>query len=182
MRRDVKNMPVRKILVYPDKKLKKTTKPVEPKSDNLNNIIIDMLDTFDVSPGCVGLAAPQIGIELRMIIVDVSGSKQAKKKSSVNGNLLCFNPVITKKEGSIQAREGCLSVPDFTGNVIRSQSITLNFLDEKFQPHKIEAYGFEAIVFQHEIDHLDGLLFLDRVRSFKKDVFHRKIYQKPKTK
>ena len=175
-------MPVRKILVYPDKNLKKISKPVEPQTDKLKNMIKDMRDTFNVSPGCVGLAAPQIGIELRMILVDVSNSKQAEKKSSVHGNLLCFNPVITNKKGSVQAREGCLSVPDFTGNVIRSQSITVTFLDEKFQSHEIEVFGFEAIVIQHEIDHLDGLLFLDRVRSFKKDVFRRKVYQKPKNK
>ena len=175
-------MPVRKILVYPDINLKKTCKPVDPQidRDKLSELIQDMHDTFNISPECVGLAAPQIGIELRMILVDVSNAKKAQKKSSVHGNLLCINPVITRREGSIQAREGCLSVPDFTGNVIRSQSITLTFLDENFIPHEIEAYGFEAIVFQHEIDHLDGLLFLDKVRSFKKDVFRRKVYQQKK--
>ncbi|MCD6459164.1 peptide deformylase [bacterium] len=87
-------MPARKILVYPDKNLKKICKPAGPVCNNLKNIIIDMKDTFLVSPGCVGLAAPQIGINLRIILVDVSNSKRAQKKSSAHGCMLCVNPVI----------------------------------------------------------------------------------------
>ncbi|MCD6459320.1 peptide deformylase, partial [bacterium] len=96
--------------------------------------------------------------------------------------ILFRNTPIIDRKGSIQAREGCLSVPDFTGNVIRSKSIKIRFFDEQFNRREIEACGFESIVFQHEIDHLDGLLFLDRVRSLKKDVFRRKMYQNPKHK
>ena len=136
-----------------------------------------MTDTFSRSPGCVGIAAPQIGYLTRIIIVDVAHSKKARKNSSVHNRLYCINPKIIHQTGSIMFREGCLSIPDFTANVIRAERISVSYYDEHFVYKTIDAYGFEAVVLQHEIDHLDGKLFLDRVRSFTTDVFRRKKYK-----
>ncbi len=172
-------MAQRTILTYPDHRLKQISKPVETRSQQLTDMITDLDDTFSIAPGCVGISAPQIGELWRVIVVDAtrSASKKAKKTSSLHGKLICINPEVTACEGSLIFREGCLSVPDFTGNVVRSQTITLRYLDESFEEHTIESTGFEAVIFQHEIDHLNGLLFLDNVRSFKRDIFRRKRYQ-----
>ncbi len=172
-------MAIQTILTYPDRRLKQISLPVETMTEQIRSLITDLTDTFTAAPGCVGIAAPQIGVLQRVIIVDVtrSASKKAKKDSSIHGNLICINPQIVESQGSIMFREGCLSVPDFTGNVVRSQSVTVSFRDEKFEERTISADGFEAIVLQHEIDHLNGVLFLDNVRSFKRDVFRRVKYQ-----
>ena len=91
-----------------------------------------------------------------------------------HGNLVLINPEIVSKEGKITGRDGCLSVPDWTGNVTRFEKITVQALDSSGKPLRFETEGFEAVVIQHEIDHLDGLLFLDRVSSLKTDIFRRK--------
>jgi peptide deformylase len=88
-----------------------------------------------------------------------------------------INPEITEWEGMAMGREGCLSVPDFTGNVIRAEKIKLHYMDENGEPHEIESTGFEARAIQHEMDHLDGLLFLDRLVSRRTDLFKRKVYK-----
>lgn len=178
MRRDV-TMAQREILTYPDQRLKQVSQQVTALNDQVSALITDLDDTFTVAPGCVGISAPQIGELWRVIIVDAtrSGSKKAKKTSTLHGKLICINPTITACNGSLVFREGCLSIPDFTGNVVRSEQITVEYLDERFEPQKIDASGFESVIFQHEIDHLNGVLFLDNVRSFKRDVFRRKRYQ-----
>ena len=122
-------------------------------------------------PGGVGIAAPQVGRFERIAIVDVSG----KLKIEQHGRLVLINPEINRWDGMKVGREGCLSVPDFTGNVIRAEQIALSYLDELGQPQQLEASGYEARAIQHELDHLDGLLFLDRLVSRRNDLFKRKV-------
>ena len=121
----------------------------------------------------VGIAAPQIGAIFRAAVVDVSKSKLGKKQEN-HGLLQMVNPEIIEHEGSQIVREGCMSVPDYTGNVTRSESIVVQFLDQNQQLQVIRSEGFEAIAIQHELDHLDGLLLLDRVSSLKTGLFRRK--------
>ncbi len=120
----------------------------------------------------VGVAAPQIGVLRRVVVVDVSKSKLGK--DSNHGLLEMVNPAIIEKAGSRTMREGCMSVPDYTGNVTRAEHIVVEFNDRTGQLRVIETSGFEAVAIQHELDHLDGLLFLDRVSSLKTDLYRRK--------
>jgi peptide deformylase len=120
----------------------------------------------------VGVAAPQIGSTRRVVVIDVSKSKLGRDNN--HGLLVMINPEILEREGQETMREGCMSVPDYTGNVTRAESIVVQFLDRAGREQVIRASGFEAVAIQHEFDHLDGLLFLDRVSSLKTDVFRRK--------
>ncbi|MDW8237968.1 MAG: peptide deformylase, partial [Aquificaceae bacterium] len=124
------------------------------------------------SPRCVGIAAPQVAIHKRLIIVDITNSNH-KLKTVCNGILALANPKITKAEGEVLVREGCLSVPEFTGNVKRFFSIEVLANDLEGNEITLQTEGFEAIVIQHEIDHLDGKVFLDKVAS-PKELFRRK--------
>jgi peptide deformylase len=121
--------------------------------------------------GCVGLAAPQLGDEVRIVAVDVSEHPRATRH---HGLLVLVNPVIRLSSGSEIAREGCLSIPDLTANVKRATEVLVEASDPEGETRAIEAEGFEARALQHEIDHLDGILFLDRVASLTTDVFRRK--------
>ncbi len=168
-------MPARDILVYPDERLKYESMEVESFDDELQEFIMDLEASRCAGPGAVGIAAPQVGRLQRIVIVDVS----AMRKSVPNhGHLVLINPVIAEWEGHEIGREGCLSVPDFTGNVIRAQRIRLQAQDPHGELCEFEMQGFEARAVQHEIDHLDGLLFLDRVVSRRTDIFRRKVYKK----
>jgi peptide deformylase len=121
------------------------------------------------------VAAPQIGVTLRVCVVDVSGHRLAKENH--HGLLVLVNPEIVAREGGAVMREGCMSVPDYTGDVERATTITLRYRDETGAPREIVASGFEAVAIQHEMDHLDGILFLDRIASLKTGLFRRKNYQ-----
>jgi peptide deformylase len=121
----------------------------------------------------VGIAAPQVGKALRSVIVDIS----VKPKHPNHGHLVLINPEITEWEGFAVGREGCLSVPDFTGNVIRAERVALEASDPYGERRRYRCEGFEARAVQHEIDHLDGLLFLDRLVSRRNDLFRRKVYK-----
>ena len=125
----------------------------------------DLIDTMRSFPGCVGLAAPQIGELVRVAVVDCSEHPRAVDP---NGLMVLLNPRITWSEGAELAREGCLSIPELTGNVRRATSLEI---DGKL------SVGFEARCIQHELDHLDGILFLDRVESLAHDLFVRKVYK-----
>ncbi|MDH5256360.1 MAG: peptide deformylase [Gammaproteobacteria bacterium] len=162
------------ILVYPDKQLKEVSQPVEKFDNELVEFIQDLEDTRADGPGAVGIAAPQIGRPIRAVIVDVSGRKKIKH----HGYLVLINPEIIEWEGLVVGREGCLSVPDYTGNVVRAERIKLNAFDQFGEQRNFEMEGFEARAVQHEIDHLDGLLFLDRLVSRHHDLFERKTYKK----
>ncbi|MDD2336069.1 MAG: peptide deformylase [Geobacteraceae bacterium] len=168
-------MPARTIILYPDAVLKEVCAPVASIDDGVRALIRDLIDTMHAGPGSVGVAAPQIGALLRVCVVDVSNSKLGKDNN--HGLLILVNPEILRQEGAATMREGCMSVPDYTGDVERSEEITLRFLDEKGEARKMESSGFEAVAIQHEVDHLDGLLFLDRITSLKTGLFRRKKYK-----
>ena len=169
-------MTIQKILTYPDQVLKEISQPVEAFDDALRSFIVDLEDTMADGPGAVGIAAPQVGHSIRVVIVDVS----SKKKIKNHGHLVLVNPEISEWEGLTVGREGCLSVPDYTGNVVRAEKIKLSAFDSYGEPLTFEMEGFEARAVQHELDHLDGLLFLDRLVSRRNDLFERKVYKKSK--
>lgn len=165
-------MAVKEILRYPEPLLKTVCAPVEKLDDEIQTLIQDLIDTMVAAGHSVGVAAPQIGTCRRVVVVDVSHSKLGRDNH--HGLLVMVNPEILEKEGCETMREGCMSVPDYTGNVIRAQSILVQFLDRDGIDRVIRASGFEAVAIQHELDHLDGILFLDRVSNTKTDVFRRK--------
>jgi peptide deformylase len=165
-------MAVRDILLYPDPLLKTVCAPVEVLDDAADALVQDLIDTMVAAGHSVGVAAPQIGSCRRVAVVDVSQSKLGRDNN--HGLLVMINPEILEGEGQETMREGCMSVPDYTGNVTRAAGIVIQFLDRAGREQVIRASGFEAIAIQHELDHLDGLLFLDRVSSLKTDVFRRK--------
>lgn len=166
-------MPVREILLYPDPLLKQVSKEVLDFGDELQTIVKDLQDTLDDSPFCVGIAAPQIAYLSRVLLIDVSRSR---KPVPNGGRLLIVNPVVESSQGEILGREGCLSLPHLTANVTRAQNISLSYFDQEGNKKELASSNFEARVILHELDHLDGLLFLDRVSSLKTDIFRRKRY------
>ena len=153
---------IREVLLHPHPLL---TRRAEPATDPAR-VIADLLDTMRSFGHCVGIAAPQIGELVRVAVVDCTGHPKAPE---CHGELVLVNPVIVEASGSKVGREGCLSIPELTGNVRRATHITV-----EAEGLRVEAEGFEARAIQHEIDHLDGLLFLDRVESLESDVFPRK--------
>lgn len=168
-------MPAQKILLYPHPLLKKMCNTVTSIDQNIGGLIEDLIDTMREGPHSVGVAAPQIGVTLRVCVVDVSGSKLGKDNN--HGLLVMVNPEIVKRDGSALMREGCMSVPDYTGDVERATNITVRFTDRGGTVREIETSGFEAVAIQHEMDHLDGVLFLDRIVSLKTGLFRRKSYK-----
>jgi peptide deformylase len=162
-------MAAREVLLYPHPALKQVAAPA--RSGDAERIGPDLLETMRSFPGCVGLAAPQIDEAVRMIAVDVTGHPKAETSS---GLLLLANPRVVESEGGEVAREGCLSIPDLTANVRRATRIAVEHASGR-----VECEGFEARCVLHEIDHLDGILFLDRVESLVDDVFRRKTYAEP---
>ena len=168
-------MAVQPILKYPHPLLKKMTHRVETLDEEIQALVQDLLDTMHAGPGSVGVAAPQIGVGLRVCVVDVSKSKLGKEN---NHGLLCMvNPEIVARNGTAVMREGCMSVPDYTGDVERATEITVRFTDSiTGEERELMASGFEAVAIQHEMDHLDGILFLDRIISITTGLFRRKRY------
>ncbi|MCD6526298.1 MAG: peptide deformylase [Desulfuromonas sp.] len=165
-------MAEREVLVYPDPRLKEICSPAEIGSEATNNLVQDLIDSMYGSGHSVGIAAPQIGVCRRVAIVDVSHNKLGKKHN--HGLVVLINPEIVESSGSKSMREGCMSVPDYTGNVERAREIVVQFTDGDGNDQVIRCKGFEAVAIQHELDHLDGLLFLDRVTNPKTDIFKRK--------
>jgi peptide deformylase len=168
-------MAVKTIVLYPDPILKKAAALVERVDGEIKQLIEDLIDTMHAGPGSVGVAAPQIGVSIRACVVDVSKNRHGKDNN--HGLLLMINPEILARSGSAVMREGCMSVPDYTGDVERATDITLRYSDPDGTVHEFDASGFEAVAIQHEIDHLDGFLFLDRITSLKTGLFRRKNYK-----
>ncbi len=167
-------MPVKKVVNYPARVLKGLTGPVGEIGDRERALARDLVDSMYDAPGCVGLAAPQIGIPSRAFALDVSVMR--KPPAGNHGLVVLFDPEVMFTQGSEMGREGCMSVPDFTCDIRRATQIVLRGRTPEGQVRVIEAEGFEARAFQHELDHLDGLLILDRVASARTDVFRRKRY------
>lgn len=167
-------MAVRPVVRVPAAVLKAPSEPIEPGRE-ADALVTDLLETMRASPACVGLAAPQIGVGRRAFVMDVTGHRKAR---SCHGLVVLLNPVIIAREGSDTAREGCMSLPDFTANVGRATKVVVEGTTPAGDVRVIEADAFEARALQHEIDHLEGYLFLDRVSSLTADVFPRKRYAK----
>jgi peptide deformylase len=165
-------MPARPVLRYPHASLKRAARPLDDAElDEAARVAADLLDTMRAHAGCVGLAAPQIDELVRIVAVDVSEHPKAR---SSNGLLLLVNPRVVQTEGAEVARDGCLSIPHLTGNVRRATRLELEAVDPQGSALRVEAEGFEARCLLHELDHLDGVLFLDRVDSLATDVFRRR--------
>ena len=164
-------MPARPVVLYPDPRLQTPCAAVTDLAE-ARRAAQDLLETMDAGPPrTVGIAAPQIGVMSRLAVVDTSRNP---KHPGGQGLLVLVNPVIVAHSGEQFFREGCLSLPDYTANIRRHQSIVVEALDLEGQPLRLTAEGFEAVVLQHEMDHLDGILFLDRVANAKTDLFRRK--------
>lgn len=168
-------MAIQPVLRIPDRILKGIAAPVGGSSDH--DLVADLIDTMRASPGCVGLAAPQIGVSRRAFALDVTGHPKTKK---CHGLLVVFDPVVIDSGGREVGREGCMSVPDLTANVARAKRVVVGGRTPGGEELVIETDAFEARALQHEIDHLDGFLILDRVASLATDVFRRKVYQDPR--
>lgn len=167
-------MAIHPVLRYPHPMLKKLCHKVQQIDQSIHDLITDLVDTMHDGPGSVGVAAPQIGVTLRVCVVDVSKNRHGKENN--HGLLLMINPEITGRSGSATMREGCMSVPDYTGDVDRATGITVQFTQPDGSAREFDASGFEAVAIQHEMDHLDGVLFLDRITSIKTGLFRRKNY------
>lgn len=151
--------PAGRILTWPDPRLRRKSAPVRVFDARLAGALDALEAWLRRPPGGVGIAAPQLGWLFRMVIVDCRASR---RPCANHGLLRMVNPEIVAREGEQLGREGCLSVPDWTGVVPRAARISVRWQDERGQAREMEAEGFEARVIQHEIDHLDGVLFIDR--------------------
>lgn len=162
-------MSILNILTYPDRFLSNPTRPIENVDGALQAKIKDMAETMYSAPG-VGLAATQVGFDQSFIVFDAN----TEERNGVYQVLL--NPVIVESHGEIiSEEEGCLSVPEFRADVRRARSILVEGLDRDGNPVRMEAEGFLAIVLQHEIDHLQGKLFIDRISSLKRQLYKKRI-------
>ena len=164
------------ILRYPDERLKKPSVEVVDFGKEFKEFVDKLLYTMKNSPAGVGIAAPQVNKHIKTIIVDASEYKHKHNKLN-HGLMILSNPRIIAHDGEIVIREGCLSVPDYTGNVKRHYWIKVEAEDINGNTITFDTEGFEAVVIQHEMDHLIGKLFIDRVAS-PKDIFKRKVYKK----
>ncbi len=164
-------MAVRDVRIYPDPVLKHVAASIGGIDDDARALATDLVDTMRAHERCVGIAANQIGVLRRCVVVDVTGHPRAE---GCQGLIVLFDPAVVSEVGSELAREGCLSVPDLTANVRRSTSIEVTGLGMDGRPFAVSANAFEARALLHEIDHLDGVLFLDRVANLETDVFRRK--------
>ena len=162
-------MTILNILTYPDKFLSQSAKPVENIDGTIQDMIEDMSFTMYEAPGA-GLAAIQVGFDQSIIVYDISPRDENRSLH------VLINPKIISGEGTtISENEGCLSVPDYITDVKRSASILVEGFDREEKPLRIEAHGRLAVVLQHEIDHLNGILFIDRISSLKRNLYKRRI-------
>lgn len=166
-------MAIRPVVLLPERVLKTPCDPVGRIDAAALALAEDLLDTMRASPHCVGLAANQIGVPLRAFCIDVTGHRKAK---SCHGEVVLFDPVVVESGDVELAREGCMSVPDLTGDVRRATAIVVRGVTPAGEERTISADAFEARALQHELDHLDGLLFIDRVASHEA-VFRRRVYR-----
>jgi len=166
-------MAVRPVLRVPERVLKERAVPVGTVDDAARALAVDLVDTMRASPACVGLAAPQIGVGLRAFAMDITGHRKAR---SCHGEVVLFDPEILVCSDPVHGREGCMSVPDLTGDVARSTLVVVRGITVDGTERVLRTDAFEARAVQHEIDHLDGLLFLDRVSSADA-VFRRTVYR-----
>jgi peptide deformylase len=165
-------MAIREIKKFPDPVLRKKTASVGVIDEDLCRLIDDMVETMHAAPG-VGLAANQVGIPLQVAVIDIGAHEDEGKKR--RPLVVLINPEVVSLEGTVVAEEGCLSVPDFTENVRRAARITVRAKDRAGKIFELEADGLMAKALQHEIDHLNGILFIDRLSPIKKSIFRRRL-------
>ncbi len=151
-------MALLKIRIFPDPVLRVRAEPVTVVDDEVRRILADMAETMYAGDG-IGLAAPQVGISRRIVVMDTAMDDESHKPNLV----YLINPRIVARSGDVTYSEGCLSFPDLHIDVKRSADVTVEFEDEKGEPRRIEASGITAVCLQHEMDHLDGVLFVDRI-------------------
>jgi peptide deformylase len=161
---------VLEIRQYPDPSLRRQVKTVESINGNLQRLIDDMFETLYAAPG-LGLAAPQVGESLRLFVYDLSVAEEGKSRSP----LVLINPEFVSKEGEASEEEGCLSVPEYRESVRRAARVAVRGLDRDGKEITVEGEGLLAKLLQHEIDHLDGKLFIDRISSLKRNIFLRRL-------
>lgn len=161
-------MAIRKIIYLPDPRLRKRSDEISRFDDSLTTLINDMLETMYEGNG-VGLAAPQVGINLRLSVIDVVGEKKP------DDQIVMINPEIIERRGTEKSREGCLSVPGVYEFVERSEWIKLKALNAKGESYELEADGLLAVCIQHEIDHLDGKVFIDYLSPLKRSLARKKL-------
>jgi peptide deformylase len=161
-------MSIRTIYQYPALVLRKKAKKIETFNDSLKSLIEDMAETMYDAPG-IGLAAPQVGESMQLLVVNTS------KEEDVNEYMAIVNPEIVAKEGSQIDEEGCLSVPDLTANVKRFKKITLSYQNPDGNDMELTAEDRLAVVLQHEIDHLNGILFIDHLSPLKRNLYKKKV-------
>ncbi len=167
----MKTMTIRPIRTYPDPVLRTKTARVEKIDGSLDRLIQDMIETMHAAPG-VGLAANQVGVSLQLAVIDLSARENAEQRHPL---YVIINPEIVSSEGSIVEEEGCLSIPEYSEKVKRAAKVKVRAQDRTGKPFEIEAEGLLAKALQHEIDHLNGLLFVDRLSPLKKNIFKRRF-------
>ncbi|WP_412777557.1 peptide deformylase [Thalassospira lucentensis] len=169
-------MALREILIVPDPRLKKECEPVSEVNDEIRQLLSDMLETMYAAPG-IGLAAPQIGVMKRVVVMDVSDDKDKPEP------LKLINPeIIWESEDTSIYQEGCLSIPDQYADVERPIEVGVRYLDENGKEQEIEADGLLSTCIQHEVDHLDGILFTDYLSALKRNMILKKVQKLQKTK
>ena len=160
-------MALRKILHYPEPLLREVSQPVTEVNDDIRELARDMAETMYAAPG-VGLAAPQVGVLKRVIVLDCSPQDEERQL------IVAVNPEILSGTGEINEEEGCLSVPGYYARVVRTPEVRVGFLDLQGETVEMTVEGLLAVAFQHEIDHLNGVLFVDHLSSLKKNLFKKK--------
>ena len=165
-------MPVLSVLRLPEAVLKRRADEVGDITDEVRELCADLVETMRASPACVGLAAPQVGVGLRVLCVDVTGHRKAR---SCHGTVVLIDAEVLAAGPAAAGREGCMSVPDLTGDVARPTELVVRGRSPDGSERVLQVDAFEARAFQHELDHLDGLLFLDRVTAGR--LFPRRVYR-----
>ena len=159
-------MALRPVLQFPDPRLKRKSVPVGEITDEIRALAQDMIEVMYDEPG-IGLAAPQVGEAIRLVVMDTGWTEEGAEKSPV----VLVNPEILSRDGEITWTEGCLSVPDFQADVERAARVRVRYRDLEGREHEEDASELRAVCFQHEIDHLDGVLFIDRISRLKRSLY-----------
>ena len=159
-------MALREVLKFPDKRLREVSTPIEKITDEIRELANDMAEVMYDEPG-IGLAAPQVGQIIRLIVVDTEWTADDAEQNP----LVLVNPEIVEHSGQITWTEGCLSVPDFEADVSRASHVKLRASNLEGEDLEIDASELQAVCFQHEIDHLDGVLFIDRISRLKRNLY-----------
>jgi peptide deformylase len=163
-------MALREVLQFPDPRLKRVSRPIEKITDEIRTLAQDMLEVMYDEPG-IGLAAPQVGEDVRLIVMDTEWKDEEADTAGDRSPIVLVNPEIVERDGTVVWNEACLSVPDFSAEVERAARVRVRGLDLEGREYVEEAEGLRAVCFQHELDHLDGILFIDRISRLKRSLY-----------